>query len=65
MKRKPAWANQHPLADTTFVEFPLETHAFEVDPKDDYRCLKCHRPRALHADKSEVFTNIPYHGKQM
>lgn len=40
----------HPLKDSRFLDQPLEQHIFLVDPKDDYRCAKCHRPRALHAD---------------
>lgn len=27
---------------------PPVTHAFVVDPKDDYQCLECRNPRALH-----------------
>lgn len=40
----------NPLAGSSFLRYPLEGHPFTVDPKDDYRCLLCHRPRALHRD---------------
>lgn len=39
---------KHPLHGSSMLTDPLETHTFEIDPRDDYRCAKCHRPRALH-----------------
>lgn len=39
---------------------PLETHPFQVDPQDDYRCALCARPRALHAtDDDYVAHTLP------
>lgn len=45
--------NENPLAGSSFLIYPLEGHAFAVDPRDDYRCRLCHRPRALHAGPPE------------
>lgn len=50
---------KHPLAGSSYLAFPLESHAFTVDPLDDYRCLLCHRPRALHADPPDNYTTTP------
>lgn len=54
-----ARVRKHPMADSSWLEFPLETHDFVVDPRDDYRCLTCKRPRALHASPVEHFTDTP------
>ena len=54
-----ALAPLHPLHDTGFLQYPLESHAFVVDPKDDYRCARCHRPRALHEQPEEALPDLP------
>lgn len=48
----------HPLAGTSFIYRPLETHPFLVDPHDDYRCALCHRPRALHATEDDFVAEV-------
>lgn len=30
-----------------------ETHAFDQDPKNDFVCSKCGKPRALHKDSPQ------------
>ena len=45
--------NKNPLAGSSLLAYPLEGHPFTVNPLDDYRCLLCHRPRALHADPQD------------
>lgn len=51
------------MADSSFLTAPLSAHAFVPDPADDYRCRRCRRPRALHADPEEShYTTATYHG---
>lgn len=35
----------------------LLAHPFEGDPKDDYKCVHCGKPRALHADPEDSKTD--------
>lgn len=55
----PPRLNRHPLDGTSFIHHPLETHAFIVDPANDYLCLLCQRPRALHAGPEDVIAQSP------
>lgn len=39
----------HPYTESKF-KLAVAKHLFVIDPKDDYRCLTCQQPRALHPD---------------
>lgn len=38
---------------------PLESHMFNQDPKNDFLCTVCKKPRAMHRDPAAVMEIKP------